>query len=71
MSKLAVKLPDDIADRLKDLASNRNISANKLLTDLLTRALNEEETKQQFLTNQLQGNTQHGLQILDELDKLN
>ncbi len=71
MSTLAVKEPDDITDRLKDLASIRNISVNELLTGLLIRSLDEEETKQHFLTNQLQGNRKRGLQILDELDTLN
>jgi len=71
MSTLAVKLPDNITDRLKDLASTRNISVNKLLNDLLIRSLQEEETKQRFLAKQLLGNTKRGLQILDELDTLN
>ena len=70
MSTLSVSLPDDIASRLKSLAHSRNISLNKLMNDLSTRRLVEEEAKQQFLAAQLRGKRQRGLQMLDELDSL-
>ena len=70
MSTLSVRLPNDIADRLKDLASNRNVSLNKLMNELSTRALLEEEAKQQFLAAQLRGSRKRGLKMLDELDTL-
>ena len=70
MSTLSVRLPDDIANRLKDLASNRNVSLNKLMNELSTRALLEEEAKQQFLAAQLRGSRERGLKMLDELDTL-
>ena len=49
MSTLSVRLPDDVASRLKSLAHSRNISLNKLMNELSTRILVEEEAKQQFL----------------------
>ena len=70
MSTLSVRLPDDIADRLKSLASSRKISVNKLINELSTRALAEDEAKQQFLAAQLRGDPKRGLKILDELDAL-
>ena len=70
MSTLSVRLPDDIADRLKSLARSRNLSLNKLMYELSTRALVEEEAKQRFLAAQLQGNRKRGLKFLDELDAL-
>jgi predicted transcriptional regulator len=70
MSTLSVRLPDDVANSLKDLASNRNVSLNKLMNELSTRALLEEEARQQFLAAQLRGNRKRGLKILDELDAL-
>ncbi len=70
MSTLSVRLPDDIANRLKSLASNRDISVNKLINELSTRALAEEEAKQQFLAAQLRGDPKRGLKLLDELDAL-
>ncbi len=70
MSTLSVRLPDDVADRLKNLASNRKVSLNKLMNELSTKALLEEEAKQQFLAAQLRGNRKRGLKMLDELDTL-
>lgn len=70
MSTLSVRLPDDIADRLKSLANNRQISLNKLMYELSTRALIEEEARQQFLAAQLRGSRERGLKLLDELDRL-
>ena len=70
MSTLSVRLPDDIADRLKSLAHSRNISLNKLMYELSTRILMEEEAKQQFLAAQLRGKRKRGLRMLDELDSL-
>ncbi len=70
MSTLSIRLPDDIADRLKALASSRKISVNKLMYELSTRVLVEEEAKQQFLAAQLRGSRKRGLQFLDELDTL-
>lgn len=71
MSTLSVRLPDDMAERLKSLAKTRKISVNKLIYELSTRALAEEEAKQQFLAAQLRGNRERGLNFLDELDKIN
>jgi hypothetical protein len=45
MSTLSVRLPDNIASRLKSLAHSRNISLNKLMNELSTRILAKEETK--------------------------
>jgi len=70
MSTLSVRLPDDVANRLKDLARNRKVSLNKLMNELSTRALLEEEAKQQFFAAQLRGSRKRGLKMLDELDAL-
>ncbi len=70
MSTLSVRLPDDIADRLKSLANNHQISLNKLMYELSTRTLVEEEARQQFLATQLRGSRERGLKLLDELDVL-
>ncbi len=70
MSTFSVRLPDEIAERLKNLANKHNVSVNKLMNELLTRALLEEEAKQQFLTSELRGSRKRGLKMLDELDTL-
>ena len=56
MTTLSIRLPDDIAERLKSIAKHRDISLNKLMYELLTQVLAEEEAKQRFLAAQLRGN---------------
>ncbi|MCP3668405.1 MAG: toxin-antitoxin system HicB family antitoxin [Gammaproteobacteria bacterium] len=70
MSTLSIRLPDDVASRLKHLAHSRNISLNKLMNELSTRLLAEEESKQRFLAAQLRGDCKRGLKMLEELDLL-
>lgn len=70
MTTLSIRLPDDMADRLKNLAKHRDISLNKLMFELSTQVLAEEEAKQRFLAAQLRGNPERALKLLDELDGL-
>lgn len=70
MSTLSIRLPDDVTDRLKSLAQSRKISLNKLMFELSTRALVEEDSRKLFEAAQLRGNPSRGLQLLDELDEL-
>jgi predicted transcriptional regulator len=70
MTTLSIRLPDDMADRLKNIAKHRDISLNKLMFELSTQILAEEEAKQRFLAAQLRGNPERALQLLDELDGL-
>ena len=71
MSTLSIRLPDDVTDRLKALAQSRKISLNKLMFELSTRILVEEDSKKLFEVAQLRGNRTRCLQMLDELDALN
>jgi len=70
MINLSIRLPNDMAERLKNIAKVRNISLNKLMFELSTQALAEEEAKQRFLAAQLRGNPKRAAQLLDELDAL-
>lgn len=70
MTTLSIRLPYDVAERLKDIAKARGISLNKLMFELSTQVLAEEEAKQRFLAAQLPGNPKRALQLLDELDAL-
>lgn len=70
MTTLSIRLPDEMAERLKDIAKVRGISLNKLMFELSAQALAEEEAKQQFLAAQLHGNPKRAAQLLDELDVL-
>jgi len=68
MTTLSIRLPDDMADRLKDIAKVRDISLNKLMFELSAQALAEDEAKQRFLAAQIRGSKERALQMLDELD---
>jgi len=70
MTTLSVRLPDDMAEKLKRMAKTRDISLNKLMFEMSTQALAEEEAKQLFLATQLRGNPKKALRLLDELDAL-
>jgi predicted transcriptional regulator len=70
MTTLSIRLPDDMAERLKDIAKIREISLNKLMFELSVQALAEDEAKQRFLAAQLRGNKNRALQMLDELDAM-
>jgi len=70
MSTLSVRLPDDMAERLKSVAKSRDMSLNKLMFELSTQALAEEDARQRFLAAQLRGSRERGLKMLDELDAL-
>ena len=70
MTTLSIRLPDDVAERLKNIAKRRDISLNKLMFELSTQVLAEEEAKKRFLAAQLRCNPERALQLLDELDGL-
>ena len=70
MTTLSIRLPDDMAERLKNIAKLRDISGNKLMFELSAQVLAEEEAKQRFIAAQLRGNPKRALQLVDELDSL-
>jgi len=70
MTTLSIDIPDDMAERLADIAKRRDISLSGLMFELSTQVLAEEEAKQRFITAQLHGNPARALQLLDELDSL-
>ncbi|SJM89705.1 conserved hypothetical protein [Crenothrix polyspora] len=71
MTTVSIRLPNDMAERLKNIAKVRDISLNKLMVEFSTQVLAEEEAKQRFLTAQQRGNPKQALQLLDELDQMN
>jgi predicted transcriptional regulator len=70
MTILSIQLPDDMAEKLMKIAKVRDISLNKLIFELSTQILAEEEAKQHFLAAQLRGKPERAVQLLDELDAL-
>jgi predicted transcriptional regulator len=70
MTILSIRLPDDMAEKLKNIAKERDISLNKLMLELSAQILAEEDAKQRFMAAQLRGDPKRALQLLDELDAL-
>lgn len=71
MSTLTIRLPDDTAERLKQLAKSRGISVNKLVEEMSTQALSAFDAETRFRAMAIQGNPEKALKILDRLDREN
>ena len=69
MSTLTIRLPDDTADRLKDLARHRGLSMNKLVEELTTQAITSFDAEARFRALASLGNKQQALEILQRLDR--
>jgi predicted transcriptional regulator len=69
MATLTVRIPDDKHERLKALASHKNISINKLMEELSTQALAEFDSEIRFKALAATGNKTKGLKLLDKLDR--
>ena len=70
MTSLSIRLPDDMAEKLKNIAKVRDMSLNKLMVELSAQFLAEEEAKQRLIAAGLRGNPKQALQLLNELDAL-
>ncbi|WP_345796610.1 CopG family transcriptional regulator [Castellaniella sp. MT123] len=68
MSTLTVRLPEDTAARLKDMAKSRGLSTNKLIEQLSAQALAAWDTENHFRSLAATGDPRRALAILDRLD---
>ncbi|MGB1108913.1 MAG: ribbon-helix-helix protein, CopG family [Gammaproteobacteria bacterium] len=69
MSTLTIRLPDDTANRLKNLARSRGLSMNKLVEEMSAQALAAWDTENRFRAMAAKGNIDEALSILDRLDR--
>ena len=68
MRSLTIRLPDDTAARLKDLARSRGQSMNKLIEELSAQALAAWDTENRFRAVAATGDVRAALAVLDRLD---
>ena len=68
MSTLTIRLPDDTAERLRNLARSRGLSTNKLVEELSAHALAAWDTENRFRALAANGDVGQALAILDRLD---
>ena len=69
MATLTIRLQDAHRDRLAAMAAQRGVSLNKLMEELSVRALVEHDTEVRFRMRAARGDSDHGLELLDELDR--
>lgn len=68
MRTLTIRLPDDTAARLKELARSRGQSMNKLIEELSAQALAAWDTENHFRAVAATGDVRAALAVLDRLD---
>lgn len=68
MSVLTIRLPDAKHARLKELARSRGVSTNKLMEELATVALAQQDAQTRFALRASRGDVARGLAALDKLD---
>ena len=68
MSVLTVRLPDAKHARLKEMARARGLSTNKLIEELTTIALTQQDAQTRFTLRASRGDVARGLVALDKLD---
>jgi len=69
MSTLTIRLPDDMAQRLKTLAKSRGQSLNKLVEEMSTQAIAVFDTEMRFRAMACNGDPDAALAVLDRLDQ--
>lgn len=69
MTTLTIRLPEDTALRLKQLAASRGISVNKLMEELGTAALAVHDAETRFRLMAATGDRTAALEILGRLDE--
>ncbi len=68
MSTLTIRLPDDKADKIRDMARMKGISVNKLFEEWAAQMLTEMDVERRFRLMAAQGDPQAALRILEKLD---
>jgi predicted DNA-binding ribbon-helix-helix protein len=69
MSTLTLRLPEDLANRLKNVAGTRGVSVNKLIAEISLQALAVYDTENRFKTMAAEANIPAAVAVLDRLDE--
>ena len=67
MGSLHLRIPDEKHQRLKELAKSKNISVNKLLSELTTMVLTEYDLETRFRLRASRGSTEKASLVLAKL----
>lgn len=69
MSTLTIRLPDDKAEKIRDMARRKGISVNKLFDEWTAQMLTEMDVERRFRVMAAQGDPQTALRILEKIDQ--
>ncbi|MFZ0547212.1 MAG: toxin-antitoxin system HicB family antitoxin [Candidatus Promineifilaceae bacterium] len=69
MGTITVRLSNEAHQRIKELASSRNISLNKLYEEFTVMALAEFDAENRFTALASKGNKQRGKELLKKLQE--
>ena len=69
MSVITFRLPADKHERLRHLAQRRGISVNRLLDELTTVALTQNDVEAQFRAAAARGSKKKALAVLGKIDR--
>ena len=69
MNTLTIRIPDDLADRLKNTAQSRGVSVNKLITEISVQALTAYDAETRFKLMAAEADIPAALNVLDRLEK--
>ncbi len=69
MAILTIRIPDEKANRLREMARQRGITLNKLMEEFSTLGLAEFDAETGFRLRAARGSAEQGLALLDKLDK--
>ncbi|HVT60304.1 MAG TPA: toxin-antitoxin system HicB family antitoxin [Thermoanaerobaculia bacterium] len=69
MGTLTIRLPEEKHEKLRQLATRRKISINKLMEELSTIALTDFDAETRFRARAALGSPKEGLWLLERLDR--
>ena len=69
MTTLTIRIPDEKANRLREMARQRGISLNKLMEEFSTMGLAEFDAETRFRLRAARGSSEQGIALLDKLDE--
>ena len=69
MSTMTLRLPEDVANRLKNVAESRGVSVNKLVTEISVQALAAYDTETRFKAMAAEADIPAALAVLDRLSR--
>jgi predicted transcriptional regulator len=68
MSTLTLRLPEDVANRLRNVAESRGVSVNKFITEISVQALAAYDAETRFRAMASAVDVPAALAVLDRLD---